>query len=41
VLLAGTNNVGNTASPGGDEAKAADVTGGIQAILRIMETNHG
>jgi alpha-glucuronidase len=31
VLLAGTNNVGNMAPP-------ADVTSGIQAILRIMET---
>ena len=38
VLLAGTNNVGNVVSPGGNEAKAADVTRGIQAILRIMET---
>jgi lysophospholipase L1-like esterase len=38
VLLAGTNNVGNTVSPGGDEAKAADITRGMQAILRIMET---
>src|ERR1022692_4610846 len=31
VLLAGTNNVGNTVSPDGDEAKAADVARGIQA----------
>jgi lysophospholipase L1-like esterase len=38
VLLAGTNNVGNTVSPGGDEAKVADIARGIQAILRIMET---
>ena len=38
VLLAGTNNVGNTILPGGDEAKVADITRGIQAILRIMET---
>jgi lysophospholipase L1-like esterase len=38
VLLAGTNNVGNTVAPGGDEAKAADITRGIQAILRIVET---
>ena len=37
VLLAGTNNVGNTVPPGGDEAKVADITRGIQAILRIME----
>jgi alpha-glucuronidase len=38
VLLAGTNNVGNTAPLGGDEAKVADITRGIQAILRTMET---
>ena len=38
VLLAGTNNVGNTVPLGGDEAKAADIARGIQAILRIMET---
>ena len=37
VLLAGTNNLGATMPPGGDEAKAADITRGIQAILRIME----
>lgn len=37
VLLAGTNNVGNVAAPGGDEAKVADIVGGIQAILRIVE----
>jgi lysophospholipase L1-like esterase len=38
VLLAGTNNVGSAVSPGGDEAKVADVTRGLQAILRIMQT---
>jgi lysophospholipase L1-like esterase len=38
VLLAGTNNVGNTVPLGGAEAKAADIARGIQAILRIMET---
>jgi alpha-glucuronidase len=38
VLLAGTNNVGNTVPLGGDEAKAADIARGIQAILGIMET---
>jgi alpha-glucuronidase len=38
VLLAGTNNVGNTVPLGGDEAKVADITRGIQAILRTMET---
>ena len=38
VLLAGTNNVGNTVPPGGDEGKVADVTRGLQAILHIMQT---
>ena len=37
VLLAGTNDVGNRASPGGDEAKVADVTKGLQAILSLMQ----
>jgi lysophospholipase L1-like esterase len=36
VLLAGTNNVGNTMPAGGDEAKVADITRGIRAILDIM-----
>ena len=36
VLLAGTNNVGNTAAPDGDEPKAGDVTRGIEAILRVL-----
>jgi lysophospholipase L1-like esterase len=36
VLLAGTNNVGNRASPNGDDARAADVTKGLKAILDIM-----
>jgi lysophospholipase L1-like esterase len=38
VLLAGTNNVGNAFSPGADEAKLADITRGLQAILRVMQT---
>jgi lysophospholipase L1-like esterase len=38
VLLAGTNNVGNRVSPGGDQAKADEIARGIQAILRIMQT---
>lgn len=38
VLLAGTNNVGNTALPEGDEDKVANITTGLQAILRIMQT---
>jgi (4-O-methyl)-D-glucuronate---lignin esterase len=38
VLLAGTNNVGNTMPSGGDEAKTADITRGIKAILDLMRT---
>jgi lysophospholipase L1-like esterase len=38
VLLAGTNNVGNTMPPEGEDAKVADVTAGIQAILTVMRT---
>jgi lysophospholipase L1-like esterase len=37
VLLAGTNNVGATVPPGGDDAKVADITGGIEAVLRVMQ----
>jgi len=36
VLLAGANNVGNTISAGSDEAKVADITRGIRAIVNIM-----
>jgi lysophospholipase L1-like esterase len=36
VLLAGTNNVGRGAPPGGEEARAADIARGIEAILRVM-----
>jgi lysophospholipase L1-like esterase len=36
VLLAGTNNVGNTAPENDVEAKAADVGRGIRAILDVM-----
>jgi lysophospholipase L1-like esterase len=38
VLLAGTNNVGNIAPAGAEEAKAADIAGGIKAILDTMRT---
>ena len=38
VLLAGTNNVGNAMPSGGDEAKVADITRGIKAILDVMRT---
>jgi lysophospholipase L1-like esterase len=37
VLLAGTNNVGRTTSPGGDEAKVADITRGLQEVLKVMQ----
>jgi lysophospholipase L1-like esterase len=36
VLLAGTNNVGNTTPPGGDAEKVADITRGIRAVLDTM-----
>jgi lysophospholipase L1-like esterase len=36
VLLAGTNNVGRTVPPGGDDAKVADITKGIKAIVETM-----
>jgi lysophospholipase L1-like esterase len=36
VLLAGTNNVGRTAAPGGDDAKAADIARGIKALVDTM-----
>jgi lysophospholipase L1-like esterase len=38
VLLAGTNNVGNTMPVGGDDATVADITRGLHAILRVIET---
>jgi lysophospholipase L1-like esterase len=37
VLLAGTNNVGAMVPAAGDDAKAADITLGISAILRVMQ----
>jgi lysophospholipase L1-like esterase len=37
VLLAGTNNVGNTL-PAGPDARVADITRGLQAILDTMRT---
>ena len=36
VLLAGTNNVGNTVPPGGDDAKVADITKGLKALLDTL-----
>jgi lysophospholipase L1-like esterase len=38
VLLAGTNNVGQPWSPGDAGARANDVTRGIQAIVRAIQT---
>jgi len=36
VLLAGTNNVGRTAPPEGDEAEVADITHGLNAVIDVM-----
>jgi lysophospholipase L1-like esterase len=36
VLLAGTNNIGNMIMPGKEDEKIADVTKGIQAVVKIM-----
>lgn len=36
VLLAGTNNVGHTTPPDGDDARVADITRGFRAILDVM-----
>ena len=38
VLLAATNNVGNTVPVEGDDYKVADITRGLQAILRVLES---
>ena len=38
VLLAGTNNIGNHLPAEGADAKVAEVTSGIQAILRVLRT---
>ena len=37
VLLAGTNNVGRGAPPGSEDARAADITRGLRAIVGIMQ----
>jgi lysophospholipase L1-like esterase len=36
VLLAGTNNIGNRVPPEGVEARAADITSGLAAVIRLM-----
>src|SRR5437016_2181372 len=38
VLLAGTNNVGRTVPPGGDETKVADITAGLKAVIDLLKT---
>jgi lysophospholipase L1-like esterase len=38
VLLAGTNNVGDASDRGGADARAEDVTRGLQAIVRAIQT---
>lgn len=38
VLLAGTNNVGNKVPPEGIEAAAANVTKGLEAVVRVIQT---
>jgi lysophospholipase L1-like esterase len=35
VVMAGTNNVGTTVPSGGDEAKVADITKGLKAVLDV------
>jgi lysophospholipase L1-like esterase len=37
VVQAGTNNVGSTAPAEGEEARAAAITSGIRAILRVVQ----
>ena len=37
VLLAGTNNLGDLSAPGGAEARADDVTRGLQAIVHLIQ----
>jgi len=38
VLLAGTNNVGNSLPPEGDDARAANITRGLKAVLEAFQT---
>jgi lysophospholipase L1-like esterase len=38
VLLAGTNNIGSRIPEGQNDAVVADVTRGIQAVLRVMQS---
>jgi lysophospholipase L1-like esterase len=36
VLLAGTNNIGNRPPAGGEDTRVADITKGLQAVVRIL-----
>jgi lysophospholipase L1-like esterase len=38
VLLAGTNNLGGPTPPAGDDAKVTDITKGLEAVVRLMQT---
>jgi lysophospholipase L1-like esterase len=38
VLLAGTNNVGNSVPPGGIDTAVEDVTKGLRAVVRVMQS---
>ncbi len=38
VLLAGTNNVGNAVPADGGEAEAADIAGGLEAVVRLLQS---
>ena len=38
VLLAGTNNVGNRVIPDREEARIEDITKGIEAVIKLMQT---
>src|SRR5882762_6318286 len=38
VLLAGTNNVGNRVPPEGVESAVANVTKGLEAVVRVMQS---
>jgi lysophospholipase L1-like esterase len=38
VLLAGTNNVGNKVPPEGVESATANVTKGLEALVRVMQS---
>jgi lysophospholipase L1-like esterase len=37
VLLAGTNNVGRTVPPEGNDAEVADITRGLKAVLELLQ----